>query len=53
VAADVHVVSAVAGQAGMGGEERVDLLLAVDDDLAAALVSARSEGEIDLVRVSR
>jgi Flp pilus assembly protein CpaB len=53
VAASVYVVSAGPGPAGLGGEDRVDLLLAVDDALAAALVSARNEGPLDLVRVSR
>jgi Flp pilus assembly protein CpaB len=53
VAAAVYVVSAGPGPAGMGGSDRVDLLLAVDDSLAAALVSARQEGDLDLVRVSR
>jgi Flp pilus assembly protein CpaB len=53
VAAGVYVVAAGPAPAGTGGDDRVDLLLAVDDALAAALVGARSEGEIDLVRVSR
>ena len=53
VAADLYVVAAGPAPGGMGGNDRVDLLLAVDDALAVALVSARSEGEIDLVRVSR
>jgi len=53
VAAAVYVVSAGPGPAGMGGSDRVDLLLAVDDSLAAALVSARQEGDLDLVRVAR
>jgi len=53
VAADVHVVAAGAGPTGLGGDDRVDLLLAVDDALASTLVSARAEGELDLVRVSR
>ena len=53
VATAVYVVSAGPGPAGMGGSDRVDLLLAVDDSLAAALVSARQEGDLDLVRVAR
>lgn len=53
VAAAVYVVAAGPGPAGLGGEDRVDLLLAVDDALAGALVSARNEGPLDLVRVSR
>lgn len=53
VAAAVYVVAAATGPSGLSGEDRVDLLLAVDDALAAALVSARNEGPLDLVRVSR
>ena len=53
VAAAVYVVAAGPAPSGLGGEERVDLLLAVDDALAAALVTARHEGALDLVRVSR
>jgi pilus assembly protein CpaB len=53
VAADVYLVAASAGATGLGGEDRVDLLLAVDDSLAAALVAARNEGDLDLVRVAR
>lgn len=53
VAADLCVVGAGPAPGGIAGGERIDLLLAVDDALAAALVSARHEGEIDLVRVSR
>jgi Flp pilus assembly protein CpaB len=53
VAAAVHVVAAGPAPSGLGGEDRVDLLLAVDDALAAALVTARNEGELDLVRVAR
>ena len=53
VAAAVYVVAAGPGPSGLGGEDAVDLLLAVDDDLAAALVAARNEGALDLVRASR
>ncbi|MBN2113976.1 MAG: hypothetical protein JW785_07615 [Acidimicrobiia bacterium] len=53
VAASVYVVSAGPAPTGLGGEDRIDLLLAVDDTLAAALVGARAEGDLDLVRVSR
>jgi Flp pilus assembly protein CpaB len=53
VAADVYVVAAGPAPSGLGGEDRVDLLLAVDDALAAALVTARHEGDLDLVRVAR
>jgi Flp pilus assembly protein CpaB len=52
VAAGLYVVEAGPAPGGIAGSERVDLLLAVDDALAAALVGARHEGEIDLVRVS-
>ena len=53
VAAAVYLVAAGPAPSGLGGEDRVDLLLAVDDALAAALVTARNEGDLDLVRVSR
>ncbi len=53
VAEDLYVVAAGPAPGGIAGSERIDLLLAVDSALAAALVSARHEGEIDLVRVSR
>lgn len=53
VAAAVYVVAAGAGPTGLGGGDRVDLLLAVDHDLAAALVGARHEGDLALVRVAR
>ena len=52
-AAGVYVVSAGPGPAGLGGEGRVDLLLAVDEALAAALVTARHEGDLAVVRVGR
>lgn len=52
VAAGLYVVEAGPAPGGIAGTERIDLLLAVDDALAAALVGARHEGEIDLVRVS-
>ena len=50
-AAAVYVVAAGPAPSGLGGEDRVDLLLAVDDTLAAALVSARSRGTLDVVKV--
>jgi Flp pilus assembly protein CpaB len=53
VAAGVYVVAAGPGPSGLGGEDVVDLLLAVDDALAEALVAARNEGALDLVRASR
>jgi Flp pilus assembly protein CpaB len=52
VAAAVYLVAVGPAPSGLGGEDRVDLLLAVDDTLAAALVTARNEGDLDLVRVS-
>lgn len=52
VADGVYVIEAGPAPGGIAGSERIDLLLAVDDDLAAALAGARAEGEIDLVRVS-
>jgi Flp pilus assembly protein CpaB len=52
VAAGLYVIAAGPTPGGIAGSERVDLLLAVDDLLAIALVGARREGEIDLVRVS-
>lgn len=52
VAADLYVVAAGPAPGGIAGSERIDLLLAVDDALAVALVGARREGEIELVRVS-
>jgi hypothetical protein len=53
VAAGLYVITAGPAPGGIAGSEHIDLLVAVDDALAATLVSARHEGEIDLVRVSR
>jgi len=53
VAAGLYVLAAGPAPGGIAGSERIDLLVAVDGTLAATLVSARHEGEIDLVRVSR
>lgn len=53
VAAGIYVVAVGPAPGGIAGSERIDLLLAVDDALAALLVGARREGEIDLVRVAR
>lgn len=53
VASGLYVITAGPAPGGIAGSERIDLLVAVDDALAATLVSARHEGEIDLVRVSR
>ena len=49
----LYVITAGPAPGGIAGSERIDLLVAVDDALAPTLVSARHEGEIDLVRVSR
>ncbi len=51
LATDVLVVDARADGTAIGGEPRVDLLLAVDADLALALTQAMHGGDIDLVRV--
>jgi len=52
IASGVYVVDAATSESTVGGE-RVELLLAVDDGLAAALTEAMSGGDIDLVRVGR
>lgn len=49
-ASSVYVVEARTAGSGVGGE-RVELLVAVDDGLAAALTAAQRAGELDLVRV--
>ena len=53
VAADVLVIDADSGDDGFGAGGEVRILLAVDDELAAALVLALRSGEIDLIRVDR
>ena len=53
VAGGLYVISAGPAPGGIAGSERIDLLVAVDDALAATLVDARHEGELDLVRCSR
>lgn len=50
VASDVFVVEAHLVEAG-GGRDRVELLVAVDDRLAAELATAARSGQLDLVRV--
>jgi hypothetical protein len=50
VAADVYVVDAERIDIG-GGRDRVELLLAVDDALAAELAAAKSGADLDVVRV--
>ena len=49
LAEDVYIVEARAG-GGSVGTPQVDLLVAVDDDLAARLTAAQRSGDIDLVR---
>jgi hypothetical protein len=51
LASSVYIVEAVTSESsGSGG--RVNVLLAVDDDLAAQLAAASHSGDIDLVRVA-
>ncbi len=50
VATDVYLVDAVLRPSSVG-EDHVDLVVAVDDPLAATLTSAAAAGTIDLVRV--
>ena len=52
LATGVLVLDALAGAGGLGGND-VALLLAVDDDLALALVAAARGGQLDLVRLGR
>ena len=51
LASDVYVVEAVTSEAAVD-RGRVNILLAVDDALAAQLASASHTGDIDLVRVA-
>lgn len=51
IASGVYIVEARFDGDGMSSE-KVDLLLAVDDELAARIVSADRRGEIDLVRIA-
>lgn len=51
LAADVYVVEAVVTESSVD-RGRVNVLLAVDDDLAGKLASASHTGDIDLVRVA-
>ncbi len=51
IASGVYVVESTFDADGMN-RGTVDLLLAVDDDLAARIVSADRRGEIDLVRIA-
>ena len=51
IASNVYVVEAVVPESSID-RGRVNVLLAVDDELAARLASASHTGDIDLVRVS-
>ena len=51
VAASVYVLEAGTGESGFDAD-RVDVLLAVDTELAVRIANARESGTIDLVRVS-
>lgn len=51
LASSVYVVEAVMSEASID-RGNVNVLLAVDDDLAAALAAASHTGEIDLVRIA-
>jgi Flp pilus assembly protein CpaB len=53
VARSIFVVSAALGSDSLGGEEMLNLLVAVDEVLAPKLAAAMAAGELDLVRVSR
>jgi Flp pilus assembly protein CpaB len=53
VAAGVYVVAAGPAPSGLGGDDNIELLLAVDGPLAVDLVTARSQGDLSLVRTSR
>ena len=51
LAAEYAVEAAVAGDGISAGD--VDVLLAVDDELAATIIASRRTGDLDLVRVGR
>ena len=51
VAASVYILDVSLGESGFDAD-RVDVVLAVDGDLAAELANARESGTIDLVRVT-
>ncbi|MFQ5948699.1 MAG: hypothetical protein ACE5KX_07555 [Acidimicrobiia bacterium] len=51
LAEDVHVVEARAETGGLGGDAEVQLLLAVDEALAAELAASVQGGELDIVKV--
>ncbi len=52
IAASVYVVDASVAESSVN-DDRVQLLLAVDDELAATLTAAMNGGDLDLVRVGR
>jgi Flp pilus assembly protein CpaB len=52
IASSVYVVDANVSDSSLGGRQ-VQILLAVDDGLAAALTAAMNGGDLDLVRVGR
>ncbi len=51
LAEEVYVVEARSEGSSVAGQRMVDLLVAVDDDLALLLTGAAHAGEIDIVRV--
>jgi hypothetical protein len=51
VAAAVYILDVSLGESGFDAD-RVDVVLAVDGDLAVNLTNARESGTIDLVRVT-
>ncbi len=51
LAADVYVVDARDDGSTIGGASRIDLLFAVDDELAFTLAGAVRSGELDLMKV--
>lgn len=52
VASGVYVVDVEIDESSVGGDQ-IQLLLAVDDGLAATLAEAKNGGELDLVRVGQ
>ena len=52
LAADVFVVEARVDENGVGADRDVQILVAVDDDLALDLTRASHGGELDIVKVS-
>ena len=52
IARNVYVVEAAVARDGISAGD-VDVLLAVDDELAATIIASRRTGDLDLVRVGR